>query len=56
MSAISISTTSSGIVSTEECQVNSYAELAFLASGVKRAAKQEKGSAIVRNRRNVLQL
>jgi hypothetical protein len=36
--------------------VNSYAELAFLASGVKRAAKQEKGSAIVRNRRNVLQL
>ncbi|MFA7382830.1 MAG: bifunctional diguanylate cyclase/phosphodiesterase [Desulfurivibrionaceae bacterium] len=40
-----------GIVSTEECTVNSYAELAFLASGVKRAAKQEKGSAIVRNRR-----
>ncbi|MHB1014480.1 MAG: bifunctional diguanylate cyclase/phosphodiesterase [Desulfurivibrionaceae bacterium] len=40
-----------GIVSTEECPVNSYAELAFLASGVKRAAKQEKGSAIVRNRR-----
>ncbi len=40
-----------GIVSTEECPVNSYAELAFLASGVKRAAKQEKGSSIVRNRR-----
>ena len=30
---------------------SSAAELAFLASGVKRAAKQEKGSAIVRNRR-----
>ncbi|HIJ89889.1 MAG: EAL and GGDEF domain-containing protein [Desulfobulbaceae bacterium] len=43
-----------GIVSTEECPVNSYAELAFLASEVKRAAKQEKGSAIVRNRREGL--
>lgn len=40
-----------GIVSTEECPVHSFGELAFLASGVKRAAKQEKGSAIVRNRR-----
>lgn len=40
-----------GIVSTEECTVSSYAELAFLASGVKRAAKQKKGSAIVSNRR-----
>jgi len=44
-----------GIVSTEECSVNSYAELAFLASEVKRAAKQEKGSAIVRNRRESIQ-
>ena len=43
-----------GIVSTEECPVNSYAELAFLASGVKRAAKKEKGSAIVRNRREAV--
>lgn len=40
-----------GIVSTEECTVSSYGELAFLASGVKRAAKQKKGSAIVSNRR-----
>ncbi|MEW6500279.1 MAG: bifunctional diguanylate cyclase/phosphodiesterase [Thermodesulfobacteriota bacterium] len=40
-----------GIVSTEESPVHSYGELAFLASGVKRAAKQEKGSAVVRNRR-----
>ncbi|MBA3002263.1 MAG: GGDEF domain-containing protein [Desulfurivibrio sp.] len=43
-----------GIVSTEECSVNSYAELAFLASEVKRAAKQERGSAIVRNKRSVV--
>lgn len=42
-----------GIVSTEDCAVTSYGELAFLASGVKRAAKQKKGSAIVSNRRGV---
>ncbi len=40
-----------GIVSTEDCAVGSYGELAFQASGVKRAAKQKKGSAIVSNRR-----
>ncbi|MFZ5773878.1 MAG: GGDEF domain-containing protein [Thermodesulfobacteriota bacterium] len=40
-----------GIVSTEECLVESYGELAYLASGVKKEAKQHKGSAIVRNRR-----
>lgn len=40
-----------GIVSTEACSVSSYGELAFLASGVKRAAKQKAGSAIVSNRR-----
>lgn len=44
-----------GIVSTEECKVSSYGELAFLASGVKRAAKQIKGSAIVSNRRTSAQ-
>jgi diguanylate cyclase (GGDEF)-like protein len=44
-----------GIVSTEECAVGSYGELAFLASGVKRAAKQKKGSAIVSNRRSMTQ-
>ena len=44
-----------GIVSTEESAVASYAELAFLASGVKRAAKLKKGSAIICNRRGVIQ-
>lgn len=44
-----------GIVSTEECAVGSYGELAFLASGVKRAAKQKKGSAIVTNKRAMAQ-
>lgn len=41
-----------GIVSTEQCRVNSYGELAYLASGVKKAAKMQPGSAIVRNRRS----
>jgi len=41
-----------GIVSTEQCKVNSYGELAFLASGVKKAAKQQEGFSIVRNRRS----
>jgi diguanylate cyclase (GGDEF)-like protein len=45
-----------GIVSTEDYAVSSYGELAFLASGVKRAAKKEKGSAIVRNRREKVQI
>ena len=49
---ISLLSLSIGIVSTEDCAVSSYGELAFLASGVKRAAKQQKGSAIVSNRRN----
>ncbi|MGV1098384.1 EAL domain-containing protein [Thiovibrio sp. JS02] len=40
-----------GIVSTEQCKVNSYGELAFLASGVKKAAKKQKGFSIVRNKR-----
>ena len=44
-----------GIVGTEECALQSYGELAFLASGVKRAAKQEKGCSIVRNRRDSAQ-
>ena len=44
-----------GIVSTEDCAVSSYGELAFLASGVKRAAKKQKGSAIVSNRRSVVE-
>jgi len=44
-----------GIVSTEDCAVSSYGELAFLASGVKRAAKKIKGSAIVSNRRTATQ-
>jgi hypothetical protein len=44
-----------GIVSTEDCTVSSYGELAFLASGVKRAAKKQKGSAIVSNRRSAAQ-
>ncbi|MEW6595423.1 MAG: bifunctional diguanylate cyclase/phosphodiesterase [Thermodesulfobacteriota bacterium] len=44
-----------GIVGTERCAVQSYGELAFLASGVKRAAKQERGSSIVQNRRDAAQ-
>ncbi len=40
-----------GIVSTEECAVSSYGEMAFLASGVKKMAKQQKGSTIFTNRR-----
>lgn len=42
-----------GIVSTELCMVESYGELAYLASGVKKAAKQQNGSSIVLNRRKV---
>jgi diguanylate cyclase (GGDEF)-like protein len=41
-----------GIVGTEDCTVGSYGELAFQASGVKRAAKKQKGSSIFMNRRN----
>ncbi len=44
-----------GIVSTEDCAVSSYGEVAFLASEVKRAAKKQKGSAIVSNRRMAAQ-
>lgn len=44
-----------GIVSTKQCRVTSYGELAFLASGVKKAAKLQKGSSIVRNRRSSAQ-
>lgn len=40
-----------GIVSTEECALDSYGELATLVSGVKHAAKKQQGSAIVINRR-----
>lgn len=40
-----------GIVSTDQCQVDSYGELATLVSGVKHAAKEQQGSAIVYNRR-----
>lgn len=53
--SISLLSLSIGIVSTEDCAVSSYAELAYLASGVKRAAKQKKGSAIVSNRRGAAQ-
>lgn len=53
--SFSLLSLSIGIVSTEDCTVSSYGELAFLASGVKRAAKQKKGSAIVSNRRSVTQ-
>lgn len=52
---ISLLSLSIGIVSTEDCAVTSYGELAFLASGVKRAAKLQKGSAIVSNRRAAIQ-
>ncbi|MDO8946331.1 MAG: bifunctional diguanylate cyclase/phosphodiesterase [Desulfocapsaceae bacterium] len=44
-----------GIVSTEDCAVNSYAELAYLATGVKQGAKKLHGSAIVSNRRMTAQ-
>jgi diguanylate cyclase (GGDEF)-like protein len=40
-----------GIVSTEECALDSYGELAALISGVKSAAKKQQGSTIVFNRR-----
>ncbi len=40
-----------GIVSTEEITVSSYGEIAYLASGVKKMAKQRKGSTIFTNRR-----
>ncbi|KAF0188817.1 MAG: diguanylate [Desulfobulbaceae bacterium] len=53
--SFSLLSLSIGIVSTEDCTVSSYGELAFLATGVKRAAKKEKGSAIVSNRRSVAQ-
>ena len=53
--SFSLLSLSIGIVSTEDCAVSSYGELAFLASGVKRAAKQKKGSAIVSNRRGAAQ-
>ena len=52
---ISLLSLSIGIVSTEDCAVSSYGELAFLASGVKRAAKKQTGSAIVSNRRSAAQ-
>lgn len=52
---IALLSLSIGIVGTGECVVQSYGELAFLASGVKRAAKQEKGCSIVRNRREIAQ-
>lgn len=40
-----------GIVSTEDINVKSYAQIASIASEVKKAAKMQKGSAIVKNRR-----
>ncbi|MBU0664025.1 MAG: EAL and GGDEF domain-containing protein [Proteobacteria bacterium] len=52
---ISLLSLSIGIVSTEDCAVSSYAELAYLATGVKRAAKKKPGSAIVSNRRMAAQ-
>jgi diguanylate cyclase (GGDEF)-like protein len=41
-----------GIVSSVNCLIHSYGELAGMASEVKRAAKGMPGSAIFRNRRN----
>jgi GGDEF domain-containing protein len=40
-----------GIVSTEVYKIDSYAQLASVASEVKKAAKMQKGSSIVRDRR-----
>jgi len=54
--SFSLLSISIGIVSTEDCTVSSYGELAFLASGVKRAAKKIQGSAIVSNRRSAAQM
>ena len=48
---LSLMSLSIGIVTTDECSVDSYGELASLISGVKRAAKAQQGSAIVLNRR-----
>jgi EAL domain-containing protein (putative c-di-GMP-specific phosphodiesterase class I)/GGDEF domain-containing protein len=48
---LSLMSLSIGIVSTDDCAVDSYGELATLVSGVKRAAKARHGSAIVLNRR-----
>ncbi len=45
-----------GIVNTERCLVDSYGELALLLSGVKHAAKEQPGSAIVSNRRQTAEL
>ena len=40
-----------GIVSTEVCRIESYAQLASIATEVKKAAKSRNGSSIVRDRR-----
>lgn len=42
-----------GIVSTEFCKIESYAQLASIATEVKMAAKAREGSVIVRDRRNM---
>ena len=38
-------------ISTELQHISSFAELAFMASGVKKAAKKREGFALVRDRR-----
>ena len=40
-----------GIVSTEDINAKSYAQIASIATEVKKAAKMQPGSAIVKNRR-----
>ena len=40
-----------GIVSTEDIHAKSYAQVASIATEVKKAAKMQPGSAIVKNRR-----
>lgn len=40
-----------GIVNTMSCRIESYGELAHLATGVKKYAKKHEGSVIVKNRR-----
>jgi hypothetical protein len=40
-----------GIVSTEVYKIDSYAQLASIATDVKKAAKMKRGASIIRDRR-----
>lgn len=53
MESFNLLSLSIGIVSTKVCRLGSYAELASIASEVKKAAKKKNGFSIVRDQRTL---